>query len=121
MEHELHPQPGYPFSIVISAEYVLSNAGLCRKITATNVGRDACPWACGMHPYLSLGVAVDRLTLRVPATAVLSRHVRGLPGNVRSVDQTPYDFRQARTIGPTVLDHCFTFSNATATGSLASS
>ena len=43
MEHTLHPQPGYPFSLALSIEYALSDDGLRVRTTATNVGRDAVP------------------------------------------------------------------------------
>ena len=38
MEHVLHPQPGYPFSLGISIEYALSDSGLQVRTTATNLG-----------------------------------------------------------------------------------
>src|SRR6476659_4269568 len=36
MEHMLHPQPGYPFSLAIRVEYSLSDEGLSVRTTATN-------------------------------------------------------------------------------------
>jgi aldose 1-epimerase len=43
MEHVLHPQPGYPFSLGISIEYALLDSGLQVRTTATNLGTDPCP------------------------------------------------------------------------------
>src|SRR6516162_6870085 len=40
MEHVLHPQPGYPFSLRISIEYALTNSGLRVRTTARNLGTD---------------------------------------------------------------------------------
>jgi aldose 1-epimerase len=49
MEHTLQPQPGYPFTLALRLEYVLSEGGLAVRTTSTNAGRDACPYGCGAH------------------------------------------------------------------------
>ena len=54
MEHALHPQPGYPFSLALSVEYLLSDDGLLVRTTATNRGPRPCPYGSGNHPYLTL-------------------------------------------------------------------
>src|SRR5690349_24954662 len=41
LEHTLRPQPGYPFSLAVSIEYVLGADGLEVQTTATNVRADA--------------------------------------------------------------------------------
>ena len=46
MEHVIHPQPGYPFSLEVSIEYALSDQGLSVATTATNIGPDPCPYGC---------------------------------------------------------------------------
>ena len=38
VEHELRPQPGYPFALALRLEYDLSANGLRVSTTATNVG-----------------------------------------------------------------------------------
>ena len=43
MEHVLHPQPGYPFSLRLGIEYALSEDGLRVRTTATNTGAGALP------------------------------------------------------------------------------
>lgn len=109
MEHRIHHQPGYPFSLTLSIEYSLGNGGLRVQTTATNGGREACPYGSGAHPYLTLGTAtVDPLLLRVPAQAVLLSDERDLPIGTASVDGTEYDFRAPRPVGSAVLDNCFT-------------
>ena len=60
MEHMIHPQPGYPFSLEVSIEYALSDQGLSVATTATNIGPDPCPYGSGAHPYLTLGTADRR-------------------------------------------------------------
>jgi aldose 1-epimerase len=45
--------------------------------------------------------------LRAPAGSVIHPDERGLPVNTVSVEGTEYDFRTARPIGETRLDHAF--------------
>ena len=109
MEHVLHPQPGYPFSLGISIEYSLTDIGLQVRTTATNLGPDPCPFGSGAHPYLTLGTAnIDPLILSVPARTVLRSDERGLPIGAEAMEGTAYDFRKPRRIGSTTLDHAFT-------------
>ena len=109
LEHLLHPQPGYPFSLALRVEYALGDDGLTVRTSATNVGVDPCPFGSGNHPYLTLGTpTVDALTLRLPAGRVLESGERGLPGPSRPVEGTELDFRTARPIGATRLDNAFT-------------
>ena len=109
MEHVLHPQPGYPFSLRLSVEYALTDGGLRVRTTATNLGTDPCPFGSGAHPYLTLGTAtIDGLMLRAPGRTVLRSDERGLPIGADAVEHTQYDFRTPRPIGATRLDHAFT-------------
>jgi len=109
MQHDIHPQPGYPFSLAVSVEYALSERGLRVTTTAANAGTSSCPYGCGTHPYLAVGTAtVDSVTLRVPARTVLSSDDRGIPVGSQSVEGTEFDFRRPRPIGTTRLDNAFT-------------
>jgi aldose 1-epimerase len=109
LEHTLHPQPGYPFSLALRIEYSLSDEGLRVTTTATNVGIDQCPYGSGMHPYLTLGTqAVDTLLLRAPGRTVLRTNERAIPVDSVPVEGTELDFREARPIGAVELDHAFT-------------
>jgi aldose 1-epimerase len=109
MEHLLHPQPGYPFSLRLSIDYSLSDGGLRVQTTVVNAGTAACPYGSGAHPYLTLGTAtIDRLVLCAPGRTVLRSDERGLPIAAEGVAGTDYDFRQPRPIGATTLDHAFT-------------
>ena len=108
LEHTLFPTPGYPFALELRADYGLGEDGLSVRLEATNVGTDPCPYGAGQHPYLAVAAdRVDGVELQVPAATVLESNDRGLP-----VGESPVagelDFREARQIGPTVLDHCFT-------------
>jgi aldose 1-epimerase len=104
----LHPQPGYPFELDITVEYLLSGDGLSVTTTATNTGDRRCPYGSGAHPYLSLGRPVDGLTLHAPARTRLIENERGIPVGREAVDGTEYDFRVPRPTGATRLDDCFT-------------
>jgi aldose 1-epimerase len=109
MEHVIHPQPGYPFTLALCVDYSLSNDGLSVRTTATNIGAGDCPYGCGAHPYLTLGTpTVDPLMLQAPGRRVLVSNERDLPTGSEQVEGTQYDFGVARPIGETILDNAFT-------------
>jgi aldose 1-epimerase len=109
MKHTLHPRPGYPFSLALGVEYVLSGTGLRVTTTATNVGRDACPYGSGAHPYLTIGTeTVDAVVLRAPGRTMLQVDDRGIPIGAAPVEGTQHDFREARAIGEMKLDNAYT-------------
>ncbi len=109
LEHMLHPQPGYPFSLALSIEYELSERGLLVRTTAMNTGTETCPYGVGAHPYLTVGTeTIDAVILHAPGRTVLQSDERGLPVGTASVEGTEYDFRQPRPIGSTTLDNAFT-------------
>ena len=109
LEHTLHPQPGYPFSLALRIEYALGDEGLQVTSSATNIGDRPCPYGSGQHPYVTLGAeGVDTLLLRAPGRIVLRADDRGLPTEAVSVEGTEHDFREPRAIGATKLDHAFT-------------
>jgi aldose 1-epimerase len=109
MEHVVHPQPGYPFTLAVDIEYALSDTGLSVQTTARNLGAAACPYGCGHHPYLTVGTEnVDTIELQAPGRRVLLSDERDLPAGSEPVTGTEYDFRAGRTIGSTTLDNAFT-------------
>jgi aldose 1-epimerase len=109
LDYLLEPQPGYPFSLALGIEYVLSEAGLSVTTTARNLGAEPCPYGCGQHPYLTLGTPkIDTLQLQVPGRVVISSDQRGVPVRTEPVEGTEYDFRTSRVIGGTVLDNAYT-------------
>jgi len=109
LDYTLEPQPGYPFTLGLSIEYGLSDAGLTVTTTAWNLSSGNCPYGAGQHPYLTLGTpTIDTLRLQVPGRVVAFSDERGLPLRSAPVDGTEYDFRAGREIGGTVLDNAFT-------------
>jgi aldose 1-epimerase len=109
MEHLLHPRPGYPFSLAVTIEYVLSDNGLSVRTTAANTGGTACPYGVGAHPYLTVGTTtIDSAILKAPGRIALRCDERAIPVGKDSIEGTEYDFRRPRLIGATKLDHAFT-------------
>jgi aldose 1-epimerase len=107
LEYRLHPQPGYPFALRLTADYELTTGGLRVRIGAVNEDTQPCPFGAGAHPYLTLGVPVDALELRLPAGSVIRSDDRGLPRETVPVEANGFDFRSRRLIGGIVLDHGF--------------
>lgn len=106
----LHPQPGYPWLLVLQVEYRLGRDGLTVTCTATNPSVDEIvPFGLGFHPYLTVGTSpVDRARLSVPARRRLVADDRGLPTSDAPVSGTEFDFLVGRPIGPTRLDTAYT-------------
>lgn len=109
MEHTLHPRAGYPFTLHAAAEYRFDAEGLVCSTTATNLGRWACPYGVGAHPYLHADAdTIDVCELEAPAKRYLISDDRGIPTGSVGVAATEYDFRSRRLIGETVIDAAFT-------------
>jgi aldose 1-epimerase len=110
LEHLLHPQPGYPWTLRLQVEYALSPAGLSVHTTATNEDEVTVPYGEGHHPYLAAGAGllVDDCTLVAPGATRLETDERALPTGEVPVDGTEYDLRSGRPVGDLVVDHCFT-------------
>ena len=108
LRHRLHPQPGYPFTLDLEVTYALDQGGLRVRQRAENVGDTACPFGAGAHPYLSAGAGpIDQASLRAPAARYYLTDSHQIPTATAPVEGTAFDFRTARTIGPTVLDTAF--------------
>ena len=109
LEHVLHPQAGYPFTMHLAITYELGEGGLRVETTATNVGDVACPYGAGAHPYLTLGTeTIDSLHLRAPGAVWLPADERAIPTRAEPVEGTQYDFRRSRPLGDVQLDTAYT-------------
>jgi aldose 1-epimerase len=53
--YRLMSQPGYPWTLDLSASYGVSETGLDVTVTATNLADTPAPFAAGAHPYLLPG------------------------------------------------------------------
>ncbi len=107
---QLHPTPGYPFSLLLELEYHVGRDGLRVRMKARNIEAEPIPFGLGFHPYLTAGPeTVDGAILQLPARHTLELDDRGLPtGTLTPVAGTEYDFTTARFIGPLALDTAFT-------------
>jgi len=108
---DLLGRTGYPFRLDLEVAYRLSGeTGLTVGVTARNAGTRPAPYGTGSHPYLTAGApAVDGCELALPVTHWLPADPRGIPtGAARGVAGGPLDFRAARLVGATALDHAFT-------------
>ncbi len=102
---------GYPFCLDIEAGYYLDGQdGLTVTVTARNAGSRPAPYGTGSHPYLTTGpAAVDECLLTLPAARWLPVDERGIPvAGIQDVTGTDADFRTARPVGATRLDHALT-------------
>lgn len=108
--HRVLPRTGYPFEVEVVAAYTLDDRGLSCSVTARNTGQRPAPYGVAQHPYLVAGHGrVDDWTLDLPAEKVLEVTAeRLIPTGLRDVAGSEFDFRKARTIGATALDHTFT-------------
>ncbi len=107
---QLHPSPGYPFSLLMELDYHVGREGLTVTARAQSLDEGSVPFGLGFHPYLTAGTeTVDGAILHVPAHHTLETDDRGLPtGELSPVEGTERDFTTSRFVGPTVLDTCFT-------------
>lgn len=107
-------QPGYPWRVRLDVRFSLDADGLLQEVTAVNESAEPAPYGVAGHPYLLAGPAapdaVDGWSLQLPAREVL--HVspdRLLPTRLAPVDADGgvLDFRRARTVGDTAINHAF--------------
>jgi aldose 1-epimerase len=105
----LRPQPAYPFTLALETAYELDEEGLTVTMRATNLGDSDAPYGCGAHPYLTVGTErIDDALLQLPARSWLPTGPAQIPLGVESVEDTAYDFREQRPVGPVHLDYAFT-------------
>jgi aldose 1-epimerase len=108
VECDLAPHPGYPWPLRLRNTWSVSDAGLRVDHEVTNDGDTSCPFGLGAHPYLHMsGVAVDDLTLTLPAHNRILLDGRLLPIGAAKVAGGPFDFTEGRRIGEAVLDTAF--------------
>ena len=93
MEHVLHPQPGYPFTLRLQVEYALADDGLSVRTSAENLGDRACPFGAGHHPYIA-----------APSGRVDDMELQGSPiGDKRYDDTLPLEGPWQIDVGPVTV------------------
>lgn len=108
---------GYPFDIVVTATYELSDKGLSITIAATNHGDANAPWALAIHPWLDNGFngygdEIDehnaQCSLTVPADTHVTVDENLIPTGTEPVDGTKYDLRQPTLLTEQPFDDAWT-------------
>ena len=101
------PTAGYPFPLLTTVTYTLTDAGLGVTVTTTNLGDTTAPYGIGFHPWLSPGDAtVDECTLRLDADSRVTVDDRLLPTGTEPVVGS-YDLRAPRLLAGIALDDAF--------------
>lgn len=110
LTHRVQPREGYPFRLDLTVDFAVGPDGMRCTVEALNTGHEVAPYGYGPHPYLIAGDSVlDQWKLEVPAEKYLAvTEDRLLPTELKDVDGTDFDFRSAREIGATEIDHAFT-------------
>lgn len=116
LELALPAQKGWPFQLVTSVTYRLSDAGLGVEVRTRNVGTGTAPYGVGFHPWLSTGGApLDECTVRLDATTHVTVDDRLLPTGTEPV-AGPYDLRGTRSLAGLDLDDAWTGATRDADG-----
>jgi aldose 1-epimerase len=107
---DIVPQTGWPFEVRVDVTYTLdARYGLAVTAVAHNHGAGRAPFGAGFHPYLALhGHPLAEVVLQLPARQRLVLDGASIPVGVEPVENTAYDLRAGRLLGPTRLDTGFT-------------
>jgi aldose 1-epimerase len=107
--YRLMSQPGYPWSLDLTARYAVAVDGLSVTVTARNLADQVAPFAAGAHPYLTAGEpGLDSWRLTLAAEKALAVDDRLIPTGRVAVAGTALDFNDGRPIGDTALDTAYT-------------
>jgi aldose 1-epimerase len=106
--YRLMSQPGYPWTLDLTASYAVSDAGLEVTVSATNLADRPAPFAAGAHPYLLPGPdPLDAWRLDLRAATALTVDDRLIPIGSVQVTDTGGDFRGGRAIDGAHLDTAY--------------
>jgi aldose 1-epimerase len=109
LEATITPREGYPFLLQTSVTYELGENGLTVTHRATNLSREAAPYATGAHPYFKFS-AVETADLKLFSDAQTQTVVdaRQIPVSTRPTAGTEFDFRNGIRVGDGRIDEDFT-------------
>lgn len=104
----LMSQPGYPWTLDLTASYAVSGAGLDVTVSATNLSDWPAPFAAGAHPYFRPGSdPLDSWRLDLRAATALTVDDRLIPIGSVQIAGTGGDFRDGRAIDGASLDTAY--------------
>lgn len=102
------PQPGWDWTLDVTATHRLDVTGLTVTTAITNRGAGPAPVAAGAHPYLTVGTpTVDEASLLLPGRTRILTGEQQIPTGIEPVEGTPFDFLAPRVIGGLRIDHAF--------------
>jgi aldose 1-epimerase len=103
------PSYGYPFHLLFTIQYTMERDGITCTLLAKNIGEVSAPYSTATHTYIAAppGKRIDDITLTLPARGYYRTDENLIPTGKAEVAGTPYDFREPRGIGETVLDTAF--------------
>lgn len=106
----VHPQLGWPGTVVATLTHALDDQGLRVEVQVRNVGPAEVPFGYAAHPYLTVGEdVVDDVSVTLPADRYLEVEPdRLLPIRLSDVEGLPEDLRHGAPLGERVLDTAFT-------------
>jgi aldose 1-epimerase len=116
LEYRIHPQPAYPYRLLLEIEYRLGDAGLAVLLQATAEGDRRTPFGVGFHPYLAVGPGrADATRVALPARTRIVLDERALPVGLQEIAGTPFDLVASPgpashhgSLGSMRLDDCLT-------------
>lgn len=108
LETVIKPTAGYPFELLISVTYELTDSGLKTTHTAKNIGVEKAPYMVGTHPYFQIaGTATEDLELKSDARSVDLVDQRKIPVGKLNIKGTEFDITDWRKLSDCDFDHGF--------------
>ncbi|MEU7001814.1 hypothetical protein [Nonomuraea sp. NPDC046570] len=93
---------GYPFLVRVTVTYTVTATGLRCDAAWVNIGDQIAPFGIGFHPYFRPGPSpLTDWILKLTAPSYLETDpLSALPTRRRLVDNSGFDFREGRALGP---------------------
>lgn len=108
LETVVKPTTGYPFELLISVTYELTDSGIKTTHTAKNLGTSSAPYMVGTHPYFQIaGTATEDLEFKTDARSVDLVDERKIPIGKLSIKGTEFDITDWRKLSDCDFDHGF--------------
>jgi aldose 1-epimerase len=105
----IEPSAGYPFEVLTTVSYELTDDGLVVTHRAVNQSAEAAPFATGAHPYFKFSAAnsADLILTSDAATLTVVNH-RQIPVAESATVGSEFDLRSGVRIGDRQIDEDFT-------------
>jgi len=100
---------GFPFSLLITIKYQLSDNGLICQSEVKNTGGGPAPFGLGFHPYYTVETEkIDDMRVEIKANKLVEFD-KGLKptGKLLEVKNSKINFIKSNKIGSEIIDNCF--------------